>query len=134
MVTDKDILLVDDDADLIACTRTMLESAGYGVLAAGSAAEARELIQECKPDLIVLDVMMGTESEGFDFSYELRGNPDTADIPIILLTGVSEKTGMDFAADKDSEFIQADEFLEKPVKPQVLFDKVAELLGVKPEG
>jgi len=122
------VLLVDDDPDLIACTSTMLTSAGYRVVSAQDSNEARERIKEGKPDLIVLDVMMGTQAEGFHFSYELRGNPKTADIPIILLTGVSQATGMDFGAEKDSEFIQADEFLDKPVNPKELFEKVAALL------
>lgn len=129
MAQPKTVLIVDDDADFIACTRTMLASAGYHTVEAQSGKEALERCAERKPDLILLDVMMNTDEEGFQTSYKLRGNPEYADIPIIMITAVSQKTGMDFAPDADSDFIQADVFLEKPVRPEVLLAKVGEMIA-----
>ncbi len=86
-----DILLVDDDMDLRDSLQIILEKKGYSVRTAGNRHEALEALKVSRPDLLILDVMMTTETEGFDLAYELKENPGTEDLPIILVTSFLEK-------------------------------------------
>lgn len=118
------ILVIDDDIDLVEIIRLTLESEGYGVIDAQNGARGLELARERKPDLILLDVMMGEIDEGFQVAYELRKGDNTRDIPIIMLTAVADQTGYAFDPEKDSDFLPVDEYLEKPVSPRRLVDLV----------
>ncbi|MFN2370169.1 MAG: response regulator [Candidatus Krumholzibacteriia bacterium] len=123
-MADKTILVIDDDIDLVEIIRVTLERQGYGVIDAQSGARGLELARDRKPDLILLDVMMGTIDEGFQVAYQLRNDAGTRDIPILMLTAVGDQTGFAFDPDKDQEFLPVDEFLEKPVSPRKLVDMV----------
>ncbi|MBA4378158.1 MAG: response regulator [Gemmatimonas sp.] len=118
------ILVIDDDIDLVEIIRLTLENEGYGVIDAQNGARGLELARERKPDLILLDVMMGEIDEGFQVAYELRKGDNTRDIPIIMLTAVADQTGYAFDPEKDSDFLPVDEYLEKPVSPRRLVDLV----------
>ena len=131
MAQEKMILIVDDDPDIVESTRVVLESAGYRVMSASNGSEATECIGRQVPDLILLDIMMAEPTEGFHLGYKLREDPVYSHIPIIIVSGISEKTGFDFSKEKETDYIKADEFLDKPVSPQTLLSKVATLLGRK---
>jgi two-component system alkaline phosphatase synthesis response regulator PhoP len=118
------ILVIDDYIDLVEIIRLTLESEGYGVIDAQNGARGLDLAREKKPDLILLDVMMGEIDEGFQVAYELRKGDNTRDIPIIMLTAVADQTGYAFDPEKDSDFLPVDEYLEKPVSPRRLVDLV----------
>jgi len=118
------ILVIDDDIDLVEIIRLTLESEGFGVIDAQNGARGLDLAREKKPDLILLDVMMGEIDEGFQVAYELRKGDNTRDIPIIMLTAVADQTGYAFDPEKDSDFLPVDEYLEKPVSPRRLVDLV----------
>jgi len=123
------ILIVDDDADITEIMRIVLENKGYSVDAAVDSKDAAIHLKTQKPDLIILDVMMNTKSEGFDFSRELKKDPDYREIPILMLTAIKEKTGIDFKPEAgDETWLPVDEFLDKPVKPEQLIEKVESLL------
>jgi CheY-like chemotaxis protein len=123
------ILIVDDDADITETMRIVLENKGYIVDAAGDSKEAANHIKSQKPDLIILDVMMNTKSEGFDFARNLKKDPRSRDIPILMLTAIKEKTGIDFKPTAgDKTWLPVEEFLDKPVKPEQLIEKVELLL------
>ena len=81
---------------------------------------------EQKPQLILLDVQMPGES-GFSTFASLRENPDTAEIPVVMVTGVAEKTGIKFSGKEMGEFIgkEPNAYLEKPVDPESLKSTVA---------
>ncbi len=64
-------------------------------------------LKEAKPDLIILDVMMRTSQEGFELSSELKHNKKYKDIPILMLTGVKQKTGLDFKTDRRRRVVAA---------------------------
>jgi len=73
--------------------------------------------------------MMTTPREGFALSRELKNNPDYKDIPVLMLTAVKEKTGLDFKPTAgDQDWLPVEEYLDKPVKPAVLLEKVRSLL------
>jgi len=124
------ILIIDDDPDITEAMAVILKNRGYDVRSAQDGSEGMDRLKEAKPDLIILDVMMRTSQEGFEFSRELRHNKKFKDIPILMLTGVKQKTGLDFKTTAgDEDWLPVDEYLDKPVKPDVLLAKVEDLLS-----
>lgn len=123
------ILIIDDDPDITEAMTVVLENRGYEVASAADSTEGMEQLKASRPDVIILDVMMRTRQEGFELSRELKSNPDYQDIPILMLTAVKEKTGLDFKTTAgDESWLPVEEFLDKPVKPDVLLEKVQSLL------
>lgn len=124
----KKILLVDDDPDLVSAFEAILYNKGYEVITAINKNEGIEKLREKDPDLAILDVMMEEEHDGFEMAREIKKtNPE---LPIIMLTGISDITGVNFrAAMSDPSWLPADEYLDKPVKPQELIDTIEELLN-----
>ncbi len=131
MSADRTILIIDDDIDLVEIIRMTLENEGYRVIDAQSGERGIATAKRENPDLILLDVMMGTVDEGFQVAYALRGDGATREIPILMLTAVTEQTGFDFDPDKDQEYLPVNEFLEKPVSPRQLIDMVRKHLPAK---
>jgi DNA-binding response OmpR family regulator len=128
------ILIIEDDIDLVAAMKKMLENKGYNIIAANSPEEGNEKLKQEKPDLIILDVMFGSkgESKGFDFSTEIRTNKQFAAIPILMLTAINAiNPFFNFSPGTDGEFLPVDSFIDKPVKFDELFLKVEELLKQK---
>ena len=126
------ILIVDDDPDFVAAMKVILEGDRYAVTAAPDTVEGMRRIQADKPDLIIMDVMMSTWSDGFEMSRELKKDPRYEDIPILMLTGVEERTGIGFKSTAgDPQWLPVNGFLDKPVEPQVLLDEVNRLLSGK---
>jgi CheY-like chemotaxis protein len=126
------ILIIDDDPDITEAMRVVLENRGYEVRSARDSSEGMERLKQARPDLIILDVMMRTSQEGFELSRELKHNAQYKDIPILMLTGVKDKTGLDFkAAAGDEAWLPVEEFLDKPVRPNVLLEKVEDLLAAR---
>jgi len=113
----------------------VIEAAGYKVFVAGSATEAVSRLEEVQPDLVVLDVMMEDTVAGFrvvNFMRDYENFPQNRKyekIPILMLTSIQQRTGMRFSQDAGSRLLPIDAFVEKPVKPRELIDKIAELLG-----
>jgi len=81
----KTIIVVDDNPDIVNIVKTILEGKGYNVMCAYSGAELFTKLKEKKPDLIILDIMM-PEMDGLEVLTRLKGVPDTASLPVILLT------------------------------------------------
>ena len=128
----KKILIVDDDPDVTHAMKVVLETQQYEVSTAVNSKEAKILLEQGMPDLIILDVMMDTMREGFIFDRELKHDSKYKDIPVLMLTAVKEKTGLDFKTEAgDPDWLPVDDFLDKPVKPNVLLETVARLLEKK---
>ena len=125
----KKILIVDDDRDVFESMKIVLEAEGYHVDWATNGAEALQKARAEKPDLVILDVMMNSDDEGFQVTYTMKKDQALLAIPIIMVTSVGTKTGFSFDKRKDQDFLPVNEFLEKPVDPKVLIDKVRENLG-----
>ncbi len=123
------ILIVDDDPDITEAMKLVLENEGYLVDRAKDGDSAMGRIRASKPDLIILDVMMNTPQEGFALSRALKKNTEYKAIPILMLTAVKEKTGIDFkSAAGDEDWLPVEDYLDKPVKPDILIEKVGALL------
>jgi CheY-like chemotaxis protein len=123
------ILIIDDDPDITEAMKVVLENKGYTVDSAKDGSEGMEKIKVDMPDLIILDVMMNSLREGFLLSRELKKDQKYKHIPILMVTSVKQKTGIDFeTAAGDETWLPVDSFLNKPVKPEVLLEKVKSLL------
>ncbi|MBC8455705.1 response regulator [bacterium] len=118
------ILIIDDDIDLVEILRINLENAGFDVIDAQDGQTGIKLAQEKQPSAILLDVMMGVIDEGFQVAYQLKQQPKTKDVPILMLTAVGQQTGYKFDSEKDEDFLPVDEFIEKPVNPKRLVDLI----------
>ncbi|TET86461.1 MAG: response regulator [Desulfobacteraceae bacterium] len=126
------ILIVDDDLDLTKALQTILESQQYTVVTAVDGKEGIEKIKTDEPDLVILDVMMSTWQDGFEMSRELKKDPKLKDIPILMLTALKDRTGIDFKSTAgDPTWLPVDGFLDKPVEPQTLLAEVEKLLSRK---
>jgi CheY-like chemotaxis protein len=124
------ILIVDDDADLTEALKTTLESRRYAVVTANDRTEGMEKVRAEKPDLVILDVMMSTWQDGFEMARELKKDPGSRDMPILILTAVKERTGIGFKSTAgDPDWLPVDGFLDKPVEPETLIDEVERLLS-----
>ncbi len=124
------ILVVDDDKDLVQSIRAFLSARGHEVSAACNGAEALTLLDAHKPDLIVLDIMMDSDTEGFHLAHRLKAEESTRRIPIIILSGF-----MNHLQDKyqQFEFIMgrpwpAARTFEKPVNLKDLADSIERIL------
>ena len=121
------ILVVEDNADEANLIKMILEPEGYEVAIASNGNEGLEKIESDSPDLVVLDVMM-PELDGFAMCSKLRESPEHRAIPVILLTAVAKRiTDTKYPLDGVLR-ANAQEYLEKPVKPEELIETVAQLL------
>jgi CheY-like chemotaxis protein len=127
----KQILVVDDDADIRQATEVVLTAGGYQVAFAASAEEALEKLRAQPVDLILLDVMMETDTAGFHLSYDIRNDPQLKNIPIIMLTGIEDRMGEKLDPEKSGDYLPVDAFLRKPIDAGVLKAKIAELIAGK---
>jgi len=125
----KKILVVDDDRDVFESMKIVLEAEGYSVSWATNGTDALAMARSGHPDLVILDVMMNSDDEGFQVSYAMRQEKELSCIPIVMVTSVASRTGFSFDPAKDEEFLPVNKFLEKPVDPRVLVDTVRENLG-----
>jgi two-component system phosphate regulon response regulator PhoB len=91
----KKILIIDDEPDIIAFVSALLEENGYTSIGAKNGIEGLELLRKEGPDLVLLDLMMPKKS-GITMFQEMRNDPTISHIPVVVVTGVSEVTGVDF--------------------------------------
>ncbi len=125
------ILVVDDDPDIRDSLTIILKSHDYRVQTASNGKEAVKALSEQKPDLMILDIMMATDTEGFDLAYDLRENPEFKSLPIIMLTSfldkVREEGPGDFAYILGEQW-PAHWLFEKPLDTQKLLAKIEDIL------
>jgi DNA-binding response OmpR family regulator len=126
-MTEPKILLIDDDADFVEGTRTVLESVPYEVIVAYDGDEGLAKVHEEQPDLILLDIIMPTQ-DGFHVCEKLKSDPESWDIPVIMLTSLSQRLGDTAFSVHDGMMLEADDFIDKPVRPAELLARIARLL------
>ncbi|MCD4830212.1 MAG: response regulator [Anaerohalosphaeraceae bacterium] len=126
----KDILIVDNDIDFINQLEIMLTTAGFAVDKVFSKAEAEKYIQDKKPDLAILDLMMETPDAGFALCYHIKKKYET--LPVIIVTSVTSETGFEFnsSTPEGKSWIKADAFLSKPIRFEQLKREIDKLLEV----
>jgi len=124
------VLIADDDPDYLFQAAFHLRREGYEVAAVESQAEAEQVIARMRPDIAVFDLMMENDDSGFILCYKLKRK--YPGVPVILATGVSRETGMTFGINSEQErdWIRADLYLEKGVRPEQLEQEIRKLLKI----
>jgi two-component system phosphate regulon response regulator PhoB len=125
MARRKRILIVDDERDLVELISMNLQRNGYDTLTAHDGPTGLDIARKQKPDMLVLDVMMPGLS-GRDVTLALKGDPDTASIPILMLTAKTEETDIIVGLS-----MGADDYVTKPFSMKVLMARVAAVLRRK---
>lgn len=124
----KKVLVIDDDSDFVESVLNLLEARGYAVASASNGKEGVQTAKSEKPDLILLDVMMTTKDEGFNVARELHSIEGLSKTPVIMVTGVRKEMNLPFGFEPDETWLPVRQILEKPVKPEVLLNAVADAL------
>ena len=129
------ILVVDDEEAIRDSLQAILESRQYTVITAADRTEGMDKIKAEKPDLLILDIMMSSWLDGLDMSKTLKDDVQFRDIPIVMLTGVKERTIFDFRPKAGGpDWCSVDAYLDKPVEPEVLLAEIERLLAKKNVG
>ena len=125
---DKTILVVDDDSDYLLQLQMRLEAAGYEVITADGQQRALEVLEKQMPDLAVVDLMMEHPDSGFVVCHHIKKRDHT--VPVILVTGLTGETGMEFDAETDEErsWVKADVVLDKPIRFEQLQREMERLM------
>lgn len=123
MDTKKTIMVVDDNPDIVTIVRTILEGKGYNVASAYSGAELLSSLEKGKPDLVVLDIMM-PQMDGLEVLTRLKAAPETASIPVILLTAKVQYEDV-----LGGYKLGADYYITKPFTSTQLINGINLLLG-----
>jgi len=128
------IIVVDDDPGIRESLQMILTSHQYTVITAANRTEGMNKIKTEKPDLLILDVMMSSWLDGLDMSKTLKDDLQFKDMPILMLTGVKERTIFDFRPRADGpDWCSVDAYLDKPVEPDLLLAEIERLLSKKPD-
>jgi pyruvate/2-oxoglutarate dehydrogenase complex dihydrolipoamide dehydrogenase (E3) component/CheY-like chemotaxis protein len=120
----KKILVIDDDPEFINGVQALLRASNYEVVSASDPKDGKKKVLEEKPDLILLDIMMDSIFDGFSLCHEIKTSAEYKKIkspPIIFVSAVKEKAGSRFEFDSGGQgMVGPDDYLDKPVKPDVL--------------
>ena len=128
--TGKKVLVADDEPEVLEALQLIIEADGHECITAQDGEAALEAARAQDPDLIILDVQM-PKMDGFQVFGELRGEPATARIPVIMLTGITERTGLKFDGGDVATFYgsEPEAYMDKPIQPEALSKKVNELIA-----
>ena len=120
----KKVLVVDDDAEFTEAITNLLDAKGYDVVSASNGKDGVAKAKKEKPDIILLDVMMTTKTEGFDVARELHEDANLKGTPVVMLTGIKKEMNLPFGFEPDEDWLPVKAFLEKPAKPEVLLKTI----------
>ncbi len=122
----KKVLLVDDDIDLLEQNKILLETRGFNVITAESAAEGIDMFKKEKPDAAIVDLIMEQHDSGFVLCHQIKRTEHGKSIPVFMLTSATYDTGFKFSArtDEEREWIKCDDILNKPVVIEDLLSKL----------
>lgn len=121
------IMLVDDDADFVDSTRTVLESKPYEIIVATNGDEALRKARQENPDLILLDIIMPVK-DGFTAAEQFKKDPKLSKIPIVMLTSFADKGGGTGIPVSRGFELETEDYIDKPVTPQELLSRVEKQL------
>jgi two-component system cell cycle response regulator len=119
----KRVLIVDDQPSIIVTLRFQVMNAGYDVLTANSGEAALTIVEEQKPELVLLDVMM-PRMNGWEVCRRIKANPATSNIPVFMVTSLHGDADTTEARNSG-----ANEFLVKPIKTEDLVKRIKKYLG-----
>ncbi len=126
------IYIIDDDRNIVESLSIVLKSAGHEVSAQYDEQNTANNVDAFGADLIILDVMFPeNDGAGFEIAREIKHNEQTKNIPILMLSAVNEKgeyAGTFSNRDKDESWLPVNDFVEKPINPKVLLEKIKTIL------
>ncbi|MBE0590995.1 MAG: response regulator [Gemmatimonadales bacterium] len=114
----KTVLVIDDDADFQVSVRSLLEAEGYAVVAATSGREGLRRLLDVRPDVVLLDVMMESTTEGYGVSELIKHGEEYAavrDVPILMVSSIQESPDERFPRSPDVDMIRPDRYITKPL-------------------
>ena len=121
------VLLIDDDEDFRSSVKSFLQAHNFRVFEAASGREGLKAILDCRPQAIVVDIMMDSDDDGYGVTYSLKNLDEYAafrHIPVIMVSSIEESPDERFAMSPEAELIRPDRYLTKPLD----FDKFIGLL------
>ena len=121
------ILIVDDDPSFLEATQILMEHEGHQVECVSGGKKGFVAALARHPDLIILDVMMETILAGVKVSWDLHSNPDTSDIPILMVSAITQSEQKDIFPEDQNNYV--DTCLHKPVDPKIFIEHVRRLLA-----
>lgn len=127
------ILVIDDDPDFRYAVRVVLEGEGFEVEPAATGKEGVRKVLDMQPDLVILDVIMEEDLEGFKVARALREEHDLRELPIVILTNVHNVREVPYRFAPDEEYLPVDVFLDKPMEPDALVETIQGILGERRE-
>ncbi len=125
------ILLIEDDLDMHHAIRAMLPEPEFRVTCCSTGPSGLSAARREAPDLILLDIMLSTPAEGFHVCYQVKEDEALRHIPVVMISAIGRRTGMDYARELGTEYVPADAFLEKPLDARTLLATVRSLLTRK---
>ena len=123
----KTILIVDDDPDFLDFVTIVLESAGHTVHTAPNAGVGLDMMQASNPDLVIVDVMISYELNGWLVNREMSADPELAQIPILMVSAIVNERDEKVFPQNGS--VRIDAFMSKPLEPSDLLRRIEELIG-----
>ena len=120
----KRVLMIDDDSEFVEAISNLLDAKGFEVDSASNGKDGLAKAKEQKPDVILLDVMMTTESEGFEVARAMNQEESLKGTPVIMISGVRNEMNLPFGFEPDSDWLPIAQFLEKPVMPEELLKAI----------
>lgn len=127
----KKILVIDDDVQYVDTIKTLLEGSGYEVNVSYKGKDGFEIAKKDKPDLVLLDVMFAGPQgpDGFELSRSFHDTPETKDIPVIIVTGITKFFNLGFTYQPDDQWAPVKAIIEKPVTPEKILQEIKKIIG-----
>lgn len=127
----KKLLIIDDDPDILRSLKVILEDQGFIVKTASNKTDGIKLCSSENPDLIILDIMMDYDLEGYGMLNDFRKEANMNDIPIIMYSGMAQQIGVNFrSAIEDEKMFPNVVFVDKREEVQELIARINELLKI----
>lgn len=125
------ILLIDDDQDMHEALKMILEPEGFRLTCCLTGPLGLETMHRDPPDLVLLDVMLTTPSEGFHLAYQIKNDDRLKEIPVVMISAIGRTMEMDFAAELGSDYLPVEKFINKPFEAASVLAAVREALAEK---
>ena len=127
------ILIIDDDVDIVVAEKALLENSGYEVISAFDGEEGYRKIRELRPDLVILDVIMASPTEGFELTRQLKKDEELASIPIVMITSV-RRDDQSSRSLVEEVLPHIEAYIEKPIRPEQILSTLERVLSRRPRG
>lgn len=125
------VLLVDDDLAFTESNRDLLEAYGFEVHVASNGEEGLALARALVPDAMILDVMMATDTEGFEVARRIPESPELRHMAVLLVTGMAGEMQLPRPVGPDETWLPVDRVLDKPIAPERLIQELERVLEKK---